>query len=161
MLMMPIILSSGVIFGATCRFTPAECERYLFRAENYRRLQWKVYVTYKTNLISFSVGVQFKDGWTSCWSMRSVSTAVALWPPSASASGLLIIAWKAFYWSRWNLWPRWSDSSKGRCLPQNFVPAMTASVPLTAVQVADADLLEIQRKTKSWTSTWSYRAQKS
>ena len=28
MLMMLIILSSGVIFGAPCRFTPAECEWY-------------------------------------------------------------------------------------------------------------------------------------
>ena len=71
--------------------------------------------------------------------------------PSVSASRLLIIAWKAFYWSRWNLWPRSSDSSEVRRLPQDFVPAMTASVPLTAVQVTDADLLEIQRKTKSWT----------
>ena len=32
------------------------------RAANYHRLQWKVYATHKTNLISFSVGVQFKDG---------------------------------------------------------------------------------------------------
>lgn len=33
-----------------------------------------------------------------------------------------------------------------RCLPQNFVSAMTASVPLTAVQVTDADLLENKGK---------------
>lgn len=28
------------------------------------------------------------------------------------------------------------------CLPQNFVSAMTASVPLTAIQITDADLLK-------------------
>lgn len=42
-----------------------------------------------------------------------------------------------------------------RCLPQNFVSAMTASVPLTAVQVTDADLLKKSKKTNSW-SGWCY-----
>lgn len=160
-MMLIIRRSSGVIFGATSRFTPAECERYLFRAKNYHRLQWKVYVTYKTNLISFSIGVQFRDGWTSCWSMRSVSTAVALWPRAPLPQDCSLLPGRLFIDPDGICDPRSSDSSKGRCLPQNFVPAMTASVPLTAVQVADADLLEIQRKTKSWTSTRSYRAQKS
>lgn len=34
-----------------------------------------------------------------------------------------------------------------RCLPQNFVPAVSASVPLTAIQVTDADLLKIEENT--------------
>lgn len=35
--------------------------------------------------------------------------------------------------------------SDQRCLPQNFVPAVTAPIPLTAVQVTDADLLEFRK----------------
>lgn len=32
-----------------------------------------------------------------------------------------------------------------RCLPQNLMSAMSASVPLTAVQITDANLLKMEK----------------